>query len=281
MPRSVELFLGPLFGRAVHRLGLFKTRTVAENIANCFPEKSAAERAALARANYEHYGILFFEYAHFFSPIPGHFKRYAAKISRLVGRAHWEKAHAKGKGVLFFSSHVGFWEMSAASAGLSGMNPTIVTTILKPAWLNAMITGGRASAGVAQAFHPGSMPTVLRALRKGGAVAFMNDQYAPPPMGLPVSFFGVLVNTLSVVGPLSKRTGAPVLPVSVHRDKDGVQVATIEPEFDLSSANGDGAASTELIAARVEAWVRRHPEQWLWIHRRFKHVVWPAPAPAC
>lgn len=278
MPRSLELLLGSLFGRAVLALGLFKDKIVAQNLADCFPQKSSAERAALLRANYEHYGILFFEYAHFFSPVPGHYARYARRISRLAGREHWEKAAAKGKGVLFFSSHVGFWEMSAASAGLAGIHPTIVTTVLKPAWLNRVITGRRTSVGVAQAFHPGSMPTVLKALRRGGSVAFMNDQYAPPPMGLPVPFFGALVDTLSVVGPLARRTGAPVLPVSVHRDEDGVQVATIEPEFDLSSARGDAAKCTELIAARVETWVRRHPAQWLWIHRRFKRAVWRARA---
>ncbi len=278
LPRRAELVLGPLLGRFVCAFGLFKVRRSAEHIALCFPEKSPAERAALLRANYEHLGILFFEYLHFFSPIPGHYRRYAAKISRLEGLANWRRAHDKGKGVIFFSSHLGFWEMSAAAGGLAGMAPTVVTTVLKPKWLDAQITAARRSCGIAAAYHPGSLPSVMRVLRKGGTVAFMNDQYAPPPMGSPVVFFGASVNTLTVVGPLAKRTGAAVVPVTVHRDPDGTQVVAVEPEFDLSAAGGDATASTQLIAARVEAWVRAHPEQWLWIHRRFKAAVWPAPA---
>ena len=68
------------------------------------------------------------------------------------------------------------------------------------------------------------------------------------------------------------------MPVSVLRGPDGVHVVTVEPELDLSSADGDAIASTTMIAKRVEEWVREKPEQWLWIHRRFKHAVWPARA---
>lgn len=270
LPRPLELRLGRGLGRLALALGLFRPRIARENIARCLPRWSAGEREALLRANYEHYGVLFFEFLHFFSPIPGHFRRYAARVSRLENRELWERAQAGGKGVIFFSAHLGFWEMSAAAAGLSGLAPTIVTTVLKPGWLHRRITEARASAGVAQAFHPGSMPAVLRALRRGGSVAFMNDQYARPPMGLPVAFFGSRVDTLSVVGPLAKRTGARVLPVYSVRGEDGVVSVRIEPEMDLGE---DAEEATQRVAERVELWVRRHPEQWLWIHRRFKNAT--------
>lgn len=277
LPRPVELGLGRALGRLALALRLFKCRTVEQNIARALPELDPEGRSALVRANYEHYGILFFEFLHFFSPLPGHFRRYAARVSKLVNRGLWEEASARGKGVVFFSSHLGFWEMSAAAAGLSGLGPTIVTTVLKPRWLHEQVTACRASTGVSAAFHPGSMPAVLRALRKGGSVAFMNDQYAPPPMGIPVVFFGMRVDTLAVVGPLAKRTGAAVLPVYSVRGRDGVTSVIIEPELPLPE--GDGAEpATQAIAARVEEWVRRHPDQWLWLHRRFKNVR-PATSP--
>lgn len=273
MPRRVELAVGRALGRFALRFRLFKVGTCEKNMAICFPEKTEAERAALLTRNFEHYGVLLFEYAHFFSPIPGHYARYAKSISRLENRGYWEAASKKGSGVLFFSAHMGFWEMSAARAGLEGIQPTVVTTVVQPPWLHAALSGGRSSAGVAHAYHPGSMPTILRALRKGGSVAFMNDQYARPPMGLPVVFFNRRVDTLAAVGPLARRTGAAVLPVCVRRDADGVNVVTIEPEFDLSPAGEDPVAQTQLIAAHVEGWVRRDPEQWLWLHRRFKNDV--------
>jgi len=97
----------------------------------------------------------------------------------------------------------------------------------------------------------------------------MNDQYAPPPMGEPAVFFGVRVFTLAVVGALAKRTGAAVLPVLSYRGPDGVMVVEIEPALDPLALDGD---ATQAVAARVEAWVRRYPDQWLWIHRRFKNL---------
>lgn len=272
LPRGLELRLGRAFGRLVCALRLFRIRIVEENVARCLPKLSAEARRGLVRANYEHYGMLFFEFAHFFSPIPGHYRRYAGRFSRLEGKDEWARAKAAGKGVLFFSVHLGFWEMSAASAGLAGLEPMIVTTTLKPAWLDARITACRTSTGVRAALHPGSMPAVLRTLRRGGSAAFMNDQYAHPPMGIPVRFFGARVHTLAVVGALAKRTGAVVLPTYSLRDESGVHVTRIEPPVDVLADGDTLEATTQRIADHVEAWVRRHPEQWLWLHRRFKNV---------
>jgi KDO2-lipid IV(A) lauroyltransferase len=275
LPRRVELFLGKWLGRIGLRLRLFKVPRSAEHIARCFPEKTPAERAAILRGSYENLGIICFGYMHMLSPIPGHFARYAARVSRLEGYEHWKRAHDKGKGVLVFSSHMALWEMSAAATGLAGINPTIVTTVLKPKWFDDRLTAARASCGVDAAHHPGSMPAILRTLGRGGTVAFMNDQYAHPPMGEPVIFFGAEVNTLKVIGPLANRIEAAIVPVSVERDADGVEVVTIEPELDLGDAINDSQEATQVIASHVEEWVRRRPEQWLWIHRRFKNAVWP------
>lgn len=273
LPRRAELAFGRFLGRVVLASRLFKVQTAESNIELCFPQLDAEARRRLLQRNFEHYGILFFEYLHFFSPVPGHFARYAARISRLENKHLWEKAKSRGAGVLFFSAHLGFWEMSAARAGLESICPTVVTKVVKPPWVHERLSGCRESVGVSHAYHPGSMPAILRALRKGGAVAFMNDQYARPPMGLPVVFFNRRVETLSVVGALARRTGAPVLPVSVRRDANGINVTTIEPELDLSSAGDDAEKQTQLIASHVEGWVRRDPEQWLWMHRRFKNSL--------
>src|SRR5438105_3529291 len=83
LPRRVELWLGPKLGRLILRLGAFKSRVAYENIRRCLPELGEEGWKKLLKSNYEHYGILFFEYLHFFSPIPGHFKRYTERISVL------------------------------------------------------------------------------------------------------------------------------------------------------------------------------------------------------
>jgi len=276
LPRKAELWLGPRLGRLVLRLGGFKRRTAFDNIRRCLPELGPDGWDALLKRNHEHYGTLFLEFLHFFSPRPGHYERYASRISRLEGYEHWKKASDKGKGVLFVSCHVGFWEMLAAAGALADMPLTVVTTVLKPAWLDRKITACRRSTGVRAAYHPGSIPTVLRALRKGESVAFMNDQYSKPPMGVEVPFFGVKVGTLAAVAPLAQRTGAAIVPVSCFRDKDGIVRVVVEPELELGTDLEDTEKATGVLAATVEGWVRAHPEQWLWIHRRFKNVVWPS-----
>ncbi|MCX5795649.1 MAG: lysophospholipid acyltransferase family protein [Elusimicrobia bacterium] len=275
LPRPAELWLGKRLGRLALACGGFKRRIAAENIRHCFPELGPARRESLLRRNQEHYGMLFFEFLHFFCPLPGHYRSYARSICRLEGKENWERARAKGRGVLFVSCHVGFWEMLAAAGGLEGFSPLVVTTVLKPVWLDRQITACRLSTGVRAAYHPGSVPQVLRELRRGGSVAFMNDQYAGPPMGIPVPFFGVKPNTLAAVAPIAQRTGAAIVPVSCYRDEDGTAVVVVEPELDLGPALSDTEQATAILAAKVETWVRRHPEQWLWIHRRFKNVVWP------
>jgi KDO2-lipid IV(A) lauroyltransferase len=274
LPRALELRLGPLLGRTAMRLGLFKPKIAYENISRAMPELGPEGWKQLQRRNFEHYGILFFEFIHFFAPWPGHYRAYARRVSRLEGYENWQRANAKGRGVIFVASHVGFWEMLAAAGGLAGMPLTVVTTVLKPAWLHKKIAACRRSTGVSQAHHPGALPAVLRALRAGGSVAFMNDQYAPPPMGVPVRFFGVEVATLGAVAAIAQRTGAAVVPVSCHRDEGGLSRVVVEPELELGAAHEDTRAATQIMAAKVEGWVRRHPEQWLWIHRRFKNVDW-------
>jgi KDO2-lipid IV(A) lauroyltransferase len=273
LPRRWETALGRALGRLVFRARLFKRGVVEANLLRCFPRLPPESRLALARRNYEHYGVLLFEFMHFFSPIPGHWRRYVPTAARADGLDHWERARARGKGVIFFCSHLGSWEAGAAAVALAGVPATIVTTRLTPRWLHDKITSCRASVGMDAAFHPGSMGAVLRTLRRGGAVAFMNDQYALPPMGLPVVFFKTRVETLSVVGALARRTGAAVLPLLTFRDADGATVARIEPEFDLGPRPDDAAAATQRVASRVERWVRAHPEQWLWMHRRFKNLA--------
>lgn len=266
--------LGRALGRVVLGLGGFRRKIALENISRCFPELGPEGWQTLLERNFEHYGILAFEFLHYFSPFPGHYRAYAKRISNLEGFEHWKKAHDKGKGVLFVTSHVGPWEITAAAGGLAGFIPTVVTTVVKPRWLHDKLTAGRRSCDVRAAYHPGSIPAILKALRRKESVGFMNDQYAHPPMGRAVPFFGVKVDTLAAVAPLAQRTGAAIVPISCYRDPDGVVRVVAEPELELGEILTDTEKATGILAAKVESWVRRHPDQWLWIHRRFKNVVW-------
>lgn len=272
LPRRVELRLGRLLGGVCFPVERKRRAVGEENLRRCLPELSERERQDLLRANYEHYGMLFFELFHLFSPIPGHYRAYALRISTVEGLANWRKAAAHGKGVIFASCHLGNWEMMAAAGALAGIRNTMVTRRLTPEWLHQRLESSRLSVGAHAAYQPRTLPAVMRALRAGDCAGFVIDQYAPPPMGIPIRFFGVKVDTLHAVGPLARRTGAAVVPAVTHRDAHGVVHLRIEPELDLAGDLGDPERVTQILADKVEAWIREHPEQWLWVHRRFKNL---------
>lgn len=275
LPRRLEVALGRGLGLILLKVSRRK-KVAFDNIRRCFPELKNSGWRELLEKNYAHYGILVFELLHFFSPIPGHYRRYAKRNSTLTGVENFKKAQEKGKGVIFVSSHLGNWELMVSAGALGGIPITMITKHLKPEWLHLAIERARLSTGVKGAYEPRTLPAIIRALRANEAVGFVMDQYAGPPIGIPVPFFGVKVGTLAAVGTLVERTGAVVLPVATRRGPDGMVQVQIESPMDLTGFEKDSEKITGYLAAKVENWVRANPEQWLWIHRRFKNVVWPA-----
>jgi KDO2-lipid IV(A) lauroyltransferase len=271
-PRALELRLGRLLGGIFLALD-WKRRSIGrENMRRCLPELGDAELEALLRANYAHYGVLFLELCHMYSPVPGHWSAYAARNSSIEGLDAWRAAHARGKGVLIFGGHSANWELGSAAGGQAGIKPMIVTRRLKPAWLHAWMERQRLSTGVACAFQPRTMPSILKQLKRGDSVGFVLDQYMPPPMGEPMRFFGATVDTLAAVAPLARRTGAAVIKADNRREPDG-HVRVYFTEVPLGD---DDKSDNQRFIDLLEADIRRAPEQWLWIHRRFKHATWGA-----
>lgn len=279
LPRSWELALGPVLGRLALRLDSRRRRVVEENVRRCLPELGPGPREALLRANFEHYGTLFLELLHVFSPFEGHYRDYARRTARLEGLERWRRAHEKGKGVLFVSAHLANWELMASAGALAGIPLTIVTRRLKPEWVHRKMLAARLSTGFRCFCSPHPAREVLGALRRRESVGFVMDQWAPPPTGVRVPFFGVPVSTLAAVGTFAERTGAAIIPVSQRRGADGVVRVVIEPELDPGAARRDPAACTALLNAKTEEWIRAEPAQWLWAHRRFKDADPPRAEP--
>ncbi|MBI5596084.1 MAG: hypothetical protein HY928_08360 [Elusimicrobia bacterium] len=279
LPRSWEMSLGALLGRLALRVDRRRRLIAEENMRHCLPELDAAGRARLLRANFEHYGRLILELLHIFSPVPGHWKRWTLAHSEIAGRENWERALARGKGVLFFSAHTANWEIASAVGGTRGFPSTIVTRRLTPDWLMRRVEAARLEVGIAAAYQPRTMPIVLRGLKNGETMGFMIDQYIAPPAGVKARFFGVETDTLSVLGPLAHRTGAALLPLVLHRLDDGTVHLEVAPEMERGDWMADHAESTQRLSAVAEAWIRKHPAQWLWGHRRFKNTVWPDGTP--
>jgi KDO2-lipid IV(A) lauroyltransferase len=271
LPRSAEVSLGRALGRLAMHLDSKRRGIAEENIRRCLPELDDAARRKILIENAEHYGVLLFELAHMFTPIDGHWRAYVSRTARVEGLANYEKVHARGKGVLFCSAHLANWEFAAASGAILGMKVMIVTRRTKPQWLHDWLEKVRLTTGVVCAYQPRTVPAVMKTVRDGGGVVFVMDQYMPPPMGQPARFFGVKVDTLAAIPPLARRTGAGILPVRQIREQDGIVRIIVDPEMPLGADDG---TDNQTLADLVEKWIRAVPGQWLWVHRRFKHVDW-------
>jgi Kdo2-lipid IVA lauroyltransferase/acyltransferase len=271
LPRSWECALGRFLGRVALSVD-GKRRAIAEdNIRRCLPELGPEGWARVLKANAEHYGVLALELAHMFTPIEGHWRAYVERTTRVEGLANWEKAHARGKGELFCSAHLANWEFAAASGAIRGMKVLIVTRKTQPQWMHDWLEKVRLTTGVRCCYQPRTVPAVMKAVRDGGGVVFVVDQYMVPPMGQPLRFFGVTVDTLFAVAPLARRTGAAMIPVRQIREANGIVRIIVEPELPLGD---DDRADNQRIVDMIERWIREIPGQWLWVHRRFKHVDW-------
>jgi KDO2-lipid IV(A) lauroyltransferase len=248
---------------------------IDQNLQIAYPNKDNAFRDRIRISSYESLGHLIVELLLLLGP----FRKFILKYSSIVGGEHWREAKKHGKGVIFASSHVGNWEVMAATGAIyEGMDMMIVTKQLKPAWLHGAVERARLRAGVRGTYEPRTLKDVLRHLGKNGTVGFVMDQYSGPPVGVRVPVFGVPVGTPAAIATLAKRTGATVLPVVNYRDKNGRFRVEIRAPLDWqeeAEPHREIAVNTARFAADLENDIYNHPDQWLWVHRRFKGELGP------
>lgn len=251
------------------RIARIRRKIADQNLLLAFPQEGAVgkeyRRHILVRS-YRHLARLSFEILMLLGPM----ELFVRTRVSVRGFENWIKANEKGKGVIFLSGHVGNWEIMLATGGVMNTDLLIVTKRLKPRWLHRAIESGRLRCGVQATYEPQTFKQVLSHLKKNGTVGFVMDQYAGPPIGIRVPFFGVPVGTSAVVSTVVKRTGAAVLPVVIYREKDGGFVLEVRPALSWIEGDEELALNTAQYASILEQDVRAHPEQWLWIHRRFK-----------
>ncbi|MGZ3689436.1 MAG: lysophospholipid acyltransferase family protein, partial [Bdellovibrionota bacterium] len=272
-PAPVRAWWGSALGGVLRLYGL-RSAIVRENLARAFPSDPDRQRR-LASETYRHLGRLVLEILLLLGPM----RRFVRSNVLVTGEEHWSEAKRQGRGVIFLTSHVGNWEIMAATGGVRfGMDILLVTKILKPAWLHAAIEKGRARCGVTATYEPRTMRDVLGHLKQNGTVGFILDQYAGPPISVRVPVFGIPVGTTTAVAMVAKRTGAVVLPVVNYRLPDGRTKIEIAPPLEWEAhgnVNEELARNTARYAEVLQSHILAHPENWLWIHRRFKGDLSP------
>jgi Kdo2-lipid IVA lauroyltransferase/acyltransferase len=264
---------GRMLGVTFYALDRSHRRVALANLAQCFPARPEAERRDIARRMFQHFGLLLLELLRFGRLSP------EAMRARVVveGGERVRTAYAKGKGVLFFTGHFGFWEMHAMVHALVFQPIGVLARPLDNPGLHALLEDMRQRTGNTVIYREGAVRKVLRTLSMGQGVALLIDQHMHSPDAIWVQFFQRPAATTSTLAALALRTGAPVIPVFAMPTPDGrIRLIYEHPVEPPAAGTSDPVhAFTQRCTDVLEMYVRRQPELWLWMHRRWRD----APAP--
>ena len=241
-----------------------RRRVALDNIAIAFPELAGRARVRLARRSLRHLGLNVVEY----SFMPWLNKDNCGHYFELHDRALLEEVLARGRGVLLLTLHLGHGDLACAGLSLSGYPMVMVSKFFKARWLNDLWFGMRARLGTRFVPPRDSSYALLKALKTGHAVVIPLDQFTGPPVGVRTTFFGRETGTAAGLAVMAERSKAPVLSCYTWRQPDGRHGI----QFVREIPTGDAAAEvvTQAFNDELESFVRRHPEQWMWIHKRWK-----------
>jgi len=270
LPRRALLGLGAWCGAGIGRIDRRHTAIARSNLREAFGDRPEAERETTLRACWRHFGRITFDALAF----PQLNESALGRVLKIEGIENARAALAEGRGVLVFSAHYGHWEAGAYAMGLLGIPFAVIARPLDNPLLDRRLVALRGGTGNAVIPKRRAVRETMRALAAGTAVAILIDQDARED-GVFVPFFGRPASTTPTLALLALRTGAPIVPVFARVEQDGtitVHVQPVVPAEPTGDRDADVVRVTAACTAVVESWVRRDPEQWLWMHRRWKTV---------
>lgn len=268
LPRRAMLGLGSLAGTLGYWLDGRHRRIAQENLRRAFGDGVDERwRRRVARRCFREFARMTFDaLAVYHAPYEA-----LRPLVTYEGLEHVRRAYAEGRGVLLFTGHFGHWELTGMLQGYLGLPLALVARPLDNPRLERILAGLRSKSGNRIVHKRNAVREMLRALREHIGVALVIDQDAGAD-GVFVPFFGRPASTTPTLALLALRTGAPVIPSFSVPCPGGYRVV-YEPPLEIPQSGDRERDVLELTArctAIVEAWVRRHPECWLWMHRRWK-----------
>ena len=269
-PRGVARAIGALVGRVALLCTPRLRRAGHLNLQLAFPQKTEAEREQILRKLYRNLGWLLAE----FCQMPRYTPEMTQSFIRYEGLEHYLAARERGKGVLVLTGHLGAWELSSFYHSLMGYPMSIVIRRLDNALVDDLVNHIRCLHGN-QVLHKDDFARgLLAAMRRGETVGILMDTNMTPPQGAFVDFFGHLACTGSGMARVAIKTGAQVLPGFLLWEEATQQYVlrfgaplTLPISDDVEA---DTLAHTALFTKVIEDYIRKYPDQWLWVHRRWK-----------
>jgi KDO2-lipid IV(A) lauroyltransferase len=270
VPRGLARVFAGILAFSVYFLGTRLRQVGERNLRMALPELPAEERTRILRRVYKHLGWQLVEFCRLTRYTPEN----TAGWMRHEGLEHYREAQSRGKGVLIVTGHLGAWELSGVYHSLMGHRMGVVIRRLDNRRLDAFVNGIRCMHGNFVLHKNDFGRGLLTAMRDGGTVGFLMDTNMTPPQGSFVDYFGVKACAGTGLAHVARKTGAAVLPAfMLWEPEECCYVLHFGPEIEIphtEDVSADILKGTQLCTSAIESWVRRYPDQWLWIHRRWK-----------
>jgi Kdo2-lipid IVA lauroyltransferase/acyltransferase len=195
-------------------------------------------------------------------------------VVHIEGIENLHVARAKGKGVLLITGHCGNWELLALSASARLFPISIVARPVNNPYINSFVESARKKYGNRVIDKKGALKPVMQGLKNNDCIGILMDQAVIPEEGYVIDFLGRGAWTTKMPALIARKTGAAAIPAFIHRENHGHRIRLC-PEVELSPADDKEEAlraDTKRFSGFIEEYIREHPAEWLWIHRRWKRV---------
>jgi len=270
LPRPISRAFAITLAQTFYVLHARLRRVGMRNLELAFPEKSEAERKRILRGVFTSLGRQLAEVCQ----LPKYTRENVDKVVVYDGLENFEQAYSRGKGVLFLTAHFGAWELSAFAHSLHGHWLHVVMRPMDNFYLDRLIQSYRTMHGNKTVGKDDFVRGLLAAMKCGETVGILMDTNMTPPQGVFVNFFGIPACTASGLARIALRTDAAVVPGFTIWDKDLRKYRLrFDPALELTRTGdleADIVANTQQFTRVIEDYVRKYPDQWLWVHRRWK-----------
>jgi KDO2-lipid IV(A) lauroyltransferase len=270
LPRGLARLVAGALAWSVYQLHGRLRRVGRRNLELALPDVSSEERDRILHRLFRSLGWQLVEFCRMARYTPENTRDWI----RTEGLEHYLSAEARGKGVLIVTGHMGAWELSSFYHSLMGHPMGMVIRRLDNRPLDEFVNGIRCLHGNRVLHKDDFARGLLTAMRKGETVGILMDTNMTPPQGVFVEFFGYEACTASGLARVALKTGAAVLPgFMLWEEAERRYVLHFGPQLAFertSDGEADIVAATQQCTRVIESWIRRYPDQWLWIHRRWK-----------
>jgi KDO2-lipid IV(A) lauroyltransferase len=270
MPRKLAFRAARIASWLGFRLAKRQRNSGLRNLSMTMPKLSSAECESILRACFDNLGRLLVEFSHFPDLNPSNISRYVV----YEGFENFSEGVRRGKGVLFLTGHFGAWELSSFAHSIYGHPMKFVVREIDNPRVERLISGYRTLGGNAPVRRQSASRDILKALRNNETVGILMDQNTVREEGVFADFFGIPAATTPAVATFALRTGAAVIPGFLIWDET-LQKHRLhfDPPLELIQTGDrttDILENTRMFNKVLENYVRKNPDQWLWIHRRWK-----------